>query len=172
MSTARANVVRRAFTLVELLIVVTILGILAMAVLPAFSGATTEARETGLREQLQRYRTQVLLYRSQHATYPGYFNGDLNQTPEFDVFREQMLSFTNFAGAVNATKNSSYSLGPYLPELPPNPMNGLSTVRVDATGTSTPTPDGSTGWIYLPTNGHLYANLTTSDRDGTPFVRY
>lgn len=163
---------RRAFTLVEILIVVLILGILAMVVVPAFSGASTQARETSLRETLHRYRTQVMLYRSQHATYPGYFNGNTSLAAEVDVFREQLLSFTSYAGAVSATKTATHTLGPYLPELPANPINGLSTVSIDAVGTTCPTPDGSTGWIYQPTNGHVYANLTTRDRDGNRFVRY
>jgi prepilin-type N-terminal cleavage/methylation domain-containing protein len=170
--TALRSPSNRGFTLVEILIVVMILGILAMAVVPSFTHATTDAREKSLRESLQRYRTQVLLYRSQHKTYPGYFNGDVANAPEPDVFREQLLGFSNYAGAVSDTKDSTYCYGPYLPEMPQNPVNGLRTVKLDSAGTTQPTPDDSTGWIYQPSTGFLYANLTTRDSNGQPFIGY
>ncbi len=62
---------RRAFTLIEILIVVVILGILAAIVIPQFSNASTEASEASLRSQLQTIRSQLELYRVQNGdTYP------------------------------------------------------------------------------------------------------
>ncbi len=66
----------RAFTLVEVLIVVAILGILAAVVLPTFQGQTTIARESTAKDSLRTMRSQIELYKWQHGgTLPGYVNG-------------------------------------------------------------------------------------------------
>ncbi len=63
---------RRAFTLIEILIVVVILGILAAIVIPQFTDASTEAQEASLRSQLQTVRSQLELYRVRNGdTYPN-----------------------------------------------------------------------------------------------------
>ena len=58
--------VKRAFTLIEILIVVVILGILAAIVIPQFSDASTEANNANVRSQLQTLRGQMELYKVQH----------------------------------------------------------------------------------------------------------
>ncbi len=71
---------RRAFTLIEILIVVVILGILAAIVIPQFTDASNEAMEASVRSQLQTIRSQIELYNVQNpataydaATAPGTF---------------------------------------------------------------------------------------------------
>lgn len=54
---------RRAFTLVEILIVVVILGILAAIVIPQFTNASEEASSASLKSQLQTVRSQIELFR-------------------------------------------------------------------------------------------------------------
>lgn len=56
----------RAFTLVEILIVVVILGILAAIVIPQFTNASQEASAASLKSQLQTIRSQIELYRVKH----------------------------------------------------------------------------------------------------------
>lgn len=58
---------KRAFTLVEILIVVVILGILASIVVPQFVSATTEATKTHIQRNLQEIANQVELYKGNHA---------------------------------------------------------------------------------------------------------
>lgn len=53
----------RAFTLVEVLVVVVILGILAAVVVPKFAGATDDARTSSLRSTLGGVRSAVASYR-------------------------------------------------------------------------------------------------------------
>lgn len=60
--------IRRAFTLVEILIVVVILGILAAVVVPQFVNASDEAQVGNVETQLRTLRTQVQLYRAQSDT--------------------------------------------------------------------------------------------------------
>src|SRR5712671_3629272 len=57
---------KSGFTLVEILIVVIILGILAAIVIPQFTNASQDARESSLLSQLQTLRSQIELYKLQH----------------------------------------------------------------------------------------------------------
>ncbi|MHC4292957.1 MAG: type IV pilin protein, partial [Planctomycetota bacterium] len=52
---------KKGFTLVEILIVVVILGILAAIVIPQFTDASTEAKISSLRSDLQMMRSQIEL---------------------------------------------------------------------------------------------------------------
>jgi len=54
---------KSGFTLVEILIVVVILGILAAIVIPQFTDASTEAKESALKSDLQTMRSQIELYK-------------------------------------------------------------------------------------------------------------
>src|SRR3954453_3386064 len=58
---------KTAFTLVEILIVVIILGLLAAIVIPQFTNASQDARESALASQLQTLRSQIELYKLQHG---------------------------------------------------------------------------------------------------------
>ncbi len=58
--------VRQAFTLIEILIVVVILGILAAIVIPQFTDASQEAMRSSLQTQLQTIRSQVELHNVQN----------------------------------------------------------------------------------------------------------
>lgn len=69
MHTQRAAA-KRAFTLIEILIVVVILGILAAIVIPQFTSAADDANESSARSQLQTARAQIELYRFKHSEYP------------------------------------------------------------------------------------------------------
>ena len=64
----------RAFTLIEILIVVVILGILAAIVIPQFTDASTQAQEASVRSQLQTVRGQIELFNVQTGAYPDFTN--------------------------------------------------------------------------------------------------
>jgi len=70
MRTHRSARARQAFTLIEILIVVVILGILAAIVIPQFTDASMEAASSNLRSQLQTIRSQIELYNVQHPATP------------------------------------------------------------------------------------------------------
>lgn len=63
---------RSAFTLVEILIVVVILGILGSIVVPQFASATTQAKEVATLEHLGRLRNAIAVYYVRNnGAFPG-----------------------------------------------------------------------------------------------------
>lgn len=69
---------KKAFTLVELMIVVAVLGILAAIAVPAFQGHAARAKKSAAKDNLRMLRTAIGLYTSQHDNLtPGYLNGSI-----------------------------------------------------------------------------------------------
>jgi general secretion pathway protein G len=169
----RRQTIRRAFTLVEILIVVVILGIMATIVIPQFSNAAHEARENTLRDDLRFLRMQVGVYAAQHRDItPGYPGGDSSVSPTQNDFLNQMTLYTSEAGTTNAAKTATFKFGPYLSKVPANPLNGLSTVKIVDNGAAMPAADDTTGWIYKPQTKEIIANKTGADATGTSYSSY
>ena len=64
---------KKAFTLVEILIVVAILGILATIALPTFQSHPQEAKESAAKDNLRILRNAIELFTAQHNDVPpGY----------------------------------------------------------------------------------------------------
>lgn len=141
---------RKGFTLVEVLIVVVILGILAATVLPQFTSATKDAKESAVVQDLQMLRQQINMYKFQH-------DGKLPGTATGVTFEQAMMNKTDIDGTLNAT---SGKFGPYLVgQLPPNPYNGKSDVKVVSADLAETDVDGTTGWIYSDTTGDIRCNF-------------
>lgn len=162
---------RRAFTLVEILIVVMILGILAAVAIPKFANASQSARESSLKDDLRLLRTQLGVYKSQHSLFPGYPNGDGSQTPAAAVAVNQLLQYSDNAGVTSASGSAVYKWGPYLNALPANPVNGNADWKI-LSDSEAFTPDGSTGWLYQPSTGQLEANVAGNDSTGHAIIDY
>jgi general secretion pathway protein G len=60
----------RGYTLLELMIVVTIIGILATLAEPTWQGSITKAREASLKQTLFAVRDVLDQYRADHGKYP------------------------------------------------------------------------------------------------------
>ncbi len=146
--------VKRGFTLVEILIVVSILGILAAIVVPQYQFNTSEAKLACLQSNLHAVRKQIELYKIHH-------NGDLPAAvgEMGDDFIRRMTTRTDVSGAAGGP------FGPYLERMPANVYNTSSTVRIGdpAAGANT------NGWRFDPVSGVFQADDNDdSNGDGAP----
>jgi general secretion pathway protein G len=92
---------RSAFTLIELLLVLVILGVLAGIVVPKFSGTTSKARNTAAQTQISTFKTALDSYEVDMGSYPKGKDG----------LRE----------LVSAPRNSRNWKGPYMESIPKDP---------------------------------------------------
>ena len=126
----------KGFTLVEILIVVVILGILAAIVVPQFTEASNDAKESALASDLQTVRSQLELFKIQH-------NGGYPATLGLLIVK------TDVAGAASATG----AYGPYLQQIPTNPFTETDTVKTSGSAGS-----GTQGWHYTAATGVFVPN--------------
>lgn len=164
----------RAFTLVEILIVVVLLGILAAIVIPTVANSTTSAKETALTHDLHMLRRYILIYKSQHLEVgPGYPDGDTNQTPTEQAFVDQITLASNTQGQTAPQGTPGFNRGPYLSRIPANPFGNSKTIQMLADGDPFPAAaDGSHGWIYKAATSEIRADTTGADRNGKTYYDY
>jgi prepilin-type N-terminal cleavage/methylation domain-containing protein len=70
---------RHAFTLVEVLIVVVILGIVSAVIVPLYANATQESWEGSLQANLRSLQNQIELYHSRSNQYPDFASSGWTQ---------------------------------------------------------------------------------------------
>ncbi|MDP6045602.1 MAG: type II secretion system protein [Phycisphaerae bacterium] len=130
---------KAAFTLVEILIVVVILGILAAIIVPQFTSAAEDSKLSNLVSNLQSIRAQLELYKMHHnETYPTDINKQLTQKTDSD-----------------GTLNASGAYGPYLHIFPANPFVTDTVEAVKTSGVS------GEGWSYNAATGAITANTAS-----------
>ena len=145
---------KKGFSLVEILIVMSILGILAALVIPAFSDNSTEAKEAAAKDNLRIFRSQIELYSSRNTGIPpGYPGNNTGATPTETALIDQLVT-----------------TGQYINTIPENPFNGSDAVSVVTTAPAG--PSGTEGWIYYPPTKTLKLNYAGNDSDGNPYWGY
>jgi general secretion pathway protein G len=165
---------KKGFTLVELIIVVTILGIMAAIVIPTFQGNVATARESASKSNLMTIRTQIELYKLQHnGVPPGYVNGTGVDVSALEL---QFTGTTTVTGlpSSNPVPSGPFLYGPYLKKIPKNPYNNLSTIAYVAVATAfSAAVDGtSSGWLYKKETGEIAMNWTGTDSAGVAYCNY
>jgi len=158
---------KKGFTLVEILIVVVILGILAAIVIPQFTSASTEAKESALVSDIQAMRSQIELFKIHHNDLLPGEQGTGPLDPALVAattasFEAALINKTNQAGEIGTT--ALHRFGPYMRSVPNNPFNDLGTVEVDGT-----VGGSSHGW-HLTTPAGVDRGLFQADDDGVNAV--
>lgn len=164
----------KAFTLVEIILVVTILGILAAIVLPGFQNHAAKAKESAVKSNLSTIRSQLEIYKLQHnGVPPGYVDGA--EVP-ISTLVLQLTATSSVTGAVSQSKIpvDPYLLGPYLKKIPENPYNTLSTIIYVDSGTDfSAAADGtSSGWLYKRETSEFHVNWNGNDTSGLPLYDF
>ena len=128
---------RKGFTLIEILIVITIIAILATTIIPNFIGFDVEARIAATQTNLSSIRTRITLFRAKEGKYP-------------DTLDELLTAQYEDMGVKRA----------YLDRIPPELVTskkGLSTIENISSGDS---PSGAGGWAYITDKADVVVNVT------------
>jgi prepilin-type N-terminal cleavage/methylation domain-containing protein len=164
---------KKAFSLVELMIVVAVIGILAAIVVPKVQDYSKEAKEAAAKENLQTVRVAIELYASQHnGVPPGYPNNDVKAAPAQLTFILQLVKTTDASGFVGERGTPGFIYGPYMPEFPKNPFNGIRGVLIVANGASFPAATGKFGYLYHPATKTFKLDKKGNDTKGVAFSEY
>ncbi len=162
---------KTAFTLVELMLVVAILGILGALVLPVYQGHASEAKVSASKSNLHAMRAQIELYKMQHK---GYGPGCVNGSPVAQTYlAPQFQTTTNESGTPSGVKTTSatYPLGPYLVKVPANPFNQDNSIAY-STDFAADAGVKVSGWLYNATTGQIGLNYPGADEDGIAYIDY
>ncbi len=106
---------KRAFTLVELLIVVIIIAVLAAIAIPKFTNSSLRSKEAALRAELKLLRDGVELFKNDTTCYPAAI-GDLALT-------SAPVNCLNSAGTQISIPTGSWK-GPYVSNVDNDPVSG------------------------------------------------
>ena len=92
----------RGFSLLELIVVMTIIGLLVGIAVPAYKDATQRAREASLKEDLMRMRTAIDEYHTDKGEYPPALddlvtNGYLRSLPADPITRSNASWLVEYA---------------------------------------------------------------------------
>jgi general secretion pathway protein G len=123
-------VTRRAFSLVELVVVILIIGILAAVAAPRMFDTAGDARQNGTRQSLAVLRDAIELHKAQTGSYP--------------------------AAASIVTALRPYVKGPF-PQVQVG-ANQNATVVATSQNPITAPEAGGAGWVYNQTTGDLAIN--------------
>jgi general secretion pathway protein G len=138
---------RSAFTLVEILIVVVILGIVAGVVVPSFSRSTDEAAKTATLNQLLKIRKALDVY---YVRFNNHYPASIEEGE--GTWGELLM-----AG------------GDYLRDLPRNQWVPAAARRTIVFGAAPDTEyHANYGWIFNPATGELWAAAFDANDQALP----
>jgi prepilin-type N-terminal cleavage/methylation domain-containing protein len=142
---------RRAFSLVELVIVVVIIGIIAAIAVPRMSSAADNAAQRAVVGSQTALQKAIDLYTVEHE-------GVLPHVGAADAktFYFRLLRTSDLDGTINA---STGIYGPYINGIPVNPINGKITIRRGGANAGANTH----GWRYDTASGQIQPDHSAGD---------
>ncbi len=127
---------KKSFTLIEILIVITIIAILAATIIPNFVGFDTEARITATKSNLESIRTRINLFRAKEGRYPDSLE-ELTTIYYFDVGVKK----------------------PYLKKIPLEMITGRRGNNEYTDQTSDEALSGDGGWAYITDTAEVQVDI-------------
>jgi prepilin-type N-terminal cleavage/methylation domain-containing protein len=154
----RGGLFRRAFSLIELVIVVVIIGSIAAIAIPRMSRGAEGASDSALVGNLATLRNAIDLYHTEHE---GVY-------PTAASIVAQLTQYSDINGGTSATKTSTHIYGPYIREIPRMPVkgDGKGDVKIAAAAAA------DVGWIYTESTGNIVANSGEKDAKGVVYNTY
>jgi prepilin-type N-terminal cleavage/methylation domain-containing protein len=148
---------KTAFSLVELMIVVAVLGILAAIVVPQFQEHATRAKEAVAKDSLRILRSAIELYTARHSSVPpGYKDNNPQNPPAGSDFYQQLVTECR-----------------YISGMPPNPFNKRQDIRMIGNSETFPqNPTNQFGWVYQPATKTIRLDWKGVDKSGIPYYQY
>ena len=152
---------RRAFSLIELVIVVVIIGIIAAIAIPRMSRGAAGANDSALMGNIAVLRKAIDLYAAEHG---GAFPGQA-------TVATQLTQYSDASGATAASKDTTHIYGPYIRVIP---TLNVGTNKGFNTFTTTNSYTAGFGWTYDATAGTVFANNPGTDVDSAnkPYNTY
>ncbi|MDF2439224.1 MAG: hypothetical protein JWN98_208, partial [Abditibacteriota bacterium] len=121
-----AGRIRRAFTLIEILIVVAIIGIVAAILLPIFSSVRERTRTTTCTSNLRQIGLALQLYTNDYRGF--YPHIGLSANPDCTLWADRIYPYLKAADVLHCP---SYPAGDYRPGCPPTESFGGEEHRFD-----------------------------------------
>ena len=171
---------KNAFSIVELIVAVVILGVLAAMAIPRFSQGAVNRVEADLKTDLAVLRTGIEMYYHDHGTYPAQkpAGGEAAKAGTAAAFIRQLTQYTDAEGRARATPSDIFCYGPYL-------QNGVPPCSVSAdrpsarihliAGEAVPAYDqtaADAGWVYNFDTGYIAANSPHRDAQDIRYDSY
>ncbi len=122
----------------ELLIVMTIIAILAAAIIPNFIGFDAEAKVAATKSNLDTLRSRVTLFRAKEGKYPSSL--------------EELVQKSYFDAGVKR---------PYLKNIPLELVSSKKGSNAVATRTSEELPTDAGGWLYVSDTADVRVNVSS-----------
>jgi type II secretion system protein G len=135
---------KRAFTLVELLIVIIIIAVLAAIAIPKFANSSLRSKESALKADLKLYRNAVELFKNDTGVYPAAL-ADL-------AAAAAPANGKDSAGNTKAIVATDWK-GPYVQDIENDPVSAAA----------------FTYSTTSPTVGKLSSSMTGNASDGTAY---
>jgi len=149
----------RAFSLLEVVLVVAIVAVFAAIAVPRVGRGTKGGSEAALAGDLRVLRGAIDRYAVEHGgSFPT--NADIVK---------QLTRYSDLNGGTLPVKDATHIYGPYLRSVPPLPVG----LKKGAIGIDEESKAGSggVGWIYDETTGAIRANCTDAELDSRD-IRY
>lgn len=146
-----ASTSRRAFSLIELVIVVIIIGIIAAIAAPRMSSAADNASIKSVVGSQSALQKAVDLYTIEHEGVLPHIGA-----ADAKTFYFRFLKATDLDGSINDTTGI---YGPYINGIPVNSINGKNTIRRGGAAAGA----GTHGWRYDTASGQIEPDHTSGE---------